>query len=186
VPVGVSRTAELSKPLTDEEWERLVVDLRETFRAHGKVERHGSLRQWTNGNLKALIEPTATGQRLRLETKSENLIMRLGFGALFSVMMLLFTLVVLTKDPVPFSKLMFMGMMVLMGAGFAGSALFKAPRWASTREKQMEDIIERTTRITTPAAVAAHERAASLGVDALPDQEDATLHPSHRTVRDRG
>jgi DNA-3-methyladenine glycosylase II len=37
--------------LSDDQWDRLVVDLRETFNAAGIVGREGSLRQWRNGNL---------------------------------------------------------------------------------------------------------------------------------------
>src|SRR6185369_2512687 len=52
----------------EDEWDRLVVDLRETFDARGTIRSDGSLKQWTNGNLQALLEPTATGHRLRLRT----------------------------------------------------------------------------------------------------------------------
>lgn len=68
LPVGVSRTVQLNRHLSDEEWERFIVDLRETFNARGVVKTQGSLRQWTNGNLQALLEPTATGHRIRLRT----------------------------------------------------------------------------------------------------------------------
>ena len=68
LPIGVGRTIELDRRLTDDEWERLVVDLRETFDARGVLRHEGSLRQWTNGNLQALLEPTATGHRVRLRT----------------------------------------------------------------------------------------------------------------------
>ena len=36
LPIGVARTVELDRPVTDEEWERLVVALRETFNAKGQ------------------------------------------------------------------------------------------------------------------------------------------------------
>ena len=60
MPVGVSRTVTSAGNFTEREWERLVVDLRETFDAKGAVKREGSFRQWTNGNLQALVEPTAS------------------------------------------------------------------------------------------------------------------------------
>jgi hypothetical protein len=66
--IGVGRTIHLGRRLNDEEWERLVVDLRETFDARGAVRHDGSFRQWTHGNLQALLEPTPTGHRLRLRT----------------------------------------------------------------------------------------------------------------------
>ncbi|MGH7710825.1 MAG: hypothetical protein ACREOG_06050, partial [Gemmatimonadaceae bacterium] len=61
LPIGVGRTVDLDRRLSEDEWERLVVDLRETFDARGTVRREGSLRQWTNGNLQAVLEPTETG-----------------------------------------------------------------------------------------------------------------------------
>ncbi len=53
---------------SDEEWERLVVDLRETFDARGIVRHDGALKQWTNGNLQVLLEPDEKGHRVRLRT----------------------------------------------------------------------------------------------------------------------
>src|SRR5256885_1921936 len=66
--IGVARTVNLNRRLTDEEWERLVVQLREVFNARGRTRSDGSLRQWTNGNLQVLLEPTETGHRLRFRT----------------------------------------------------------------------------------------------------------------------
>src|SRR2546421_11945060 len=66
--IGVARTVNLNRRLTDEEWERLVVQLREVFNARGRTRSDGSLRQWTNGNLQVLLEPTETGHRLRFGT----------------------------------------------------------------------------------------------------------------------
>src|SRR5438034_10320554 len=68
LPIGVARTVNLNRRLTDEEWERLVVQLREVFNARGRTRSDGALRQWTNGNLQVLLEPTATGHRLRFGT----------------------------------------------------------------------------------------------------------------------
>src|SRR5437762_900434 len=66
LPIGVERQVTLRRRLTDEEWERLVVQLRDVFKARGRTKSEGSLRQWTNGNLYALLEPTPTGDPLRL------------------------------------------------------------------------------------------------------------------------
>src|SRR5688572_10704353 len=62
LPLGVGRTVDLPRKLTDAEWEQLVVDLRTTFDAQGKLAGQGSLREWLNGNLRAMIEPTPTGE----------------------------------------------------------------------------------------------------------------------------
>jgi hypothetical protein len=47
IPVGVSRTVDLGRQLTEHEWERLVVDLRETFDAKGTVKRAATPRSPT-------------------------------------------------------------------------------------------------------------------------------------------
>src|SRR5690242_10355717 len=47
LPIGVGRTVALQRTLTEAEWERLVVDLRETFDARGRIRAEGSFRQWT-------------------------------------------------------------------------------------------------------------------------------------------
>ena len=59
--IGVGRSVELPRRLTDDEWHELVIDLRETFDAKGKLSGEGPFRQWTNGNLQALLEPTGAG-----------------------------------------------------------------------------------------------------------------------------
>ncbi|HKJ03198.1 MAG TPA: hypothetical protein VJ997_12105, partial [Longimicrobiales bacterium] len=56
--IGVGRVVDLPRPLTDQEWNRLVVDLRETFNAKGRISGQGAFRQWSNSNLQALLEPT--------------------------------------------------------------------------------------------------------------------------------
>ncbi len=62
---GVGRSVALERRLSTDEWERLVVKVRETFDARGNVKSEGGLRQWTNGNLQVLVEPTEHGDRLR-------------------------------------------------------------------------------------------------------------------------
>src|SRR5213594_5056788 len=68
LPIGVARTVNLNRRLTEEEWGRLVVQLREVFDARGSTRSDGDLRQWTNGNLQVLLEPTGTCHRLRFRT----------------------------------------------------------------------------------------------------------------------
>ena len=68
IPVGVSRQVELPRQMTDGEFDRLVVRLRETFGAEGLVTREGTIRTWRNGNLRVALEPTAQGSRVRMST----------------------------------------------------------------------------------------------------------------------
>ena len=79
----MGRTVELPRALTDQERNRLVIDLRETFDAKGKIRDEGAFKQWTNSNLQALLEPTETGQRLRLRTVKGDARSFQGMGAAF-------------------------------------------------------------------------------------------------------
>ncbi|HMU60816.1 MAG TPA: hypothetical protein PKA66_03465 [Gemmatimonadales bacterium] len=142
LPLGVGRTVELGRRLTDEEWDQLVVDLRETFHARGTVRRDGSLRQWTNGNLQALLEPTATGDRLRLRTMNGNA-RGLMFGGLAIV-----GIALVPAMSAAFETGLGAALSGLVPMLFAGAVLFavgalRLPRWAKNRARQMEEVAAR-------------------------------------------
>ena len=157
-PIGVGRTVYLSRPLADEEWNRLVVDLRETFDARGKLREAGAFRQWTNSNLQALLEPTEDGARLRLKTVKGDGQASLGVGAaMFAASSGAYALSLLSGIPVVVDP----GDSIILGTVGALlylSARIRLPKWAIRREKQMEGVIARLT-----AAVEG-------SVDAQPDQ----------------
>ena len=140
LPIGVGRTIELGRQLSEAEWERLVVDLRETFRASGRVRYDGPFRQWTNGNLQALLEPTATGHRVRLQTIKENSLslMTIGLGFLaVSVAMLVIGGV--SGSGAASSA----GTVAAMGAAMFGFGAIRLPGWARLRSRQMEGVVAR-------------------------------------------
>ncbi len=144
LPIGVGRTIELDRRLTDDEWERLVVDLRETFDAPGSVRYDGPFRQWTNGNLRALLEPTPTGHRLRLQTvkgSARSLIVS-GLAALGVGAGLLTAMVAGggAGDAGAVAALVFLGS---MGLGMFGLGAAGLPGWARLRRRQMEGIAAR-------------------------------------------
>ncbi|WP_457653855.1 hypothetical protein [Rhodocaloribacter sp.] len=130
---------------SDEDWDRLVVDLRETFQAPGEVLRDGSLRQWRNGNLHVLVEPAESGHRLRFRTLSETLKGGLIGGLLFLVMGLFLMLLVVAKGKflVDMGKTMLVAMFALAGLGGMGVTAYRLPRWRAERERQMEAIAAR-------------------------------------------
>lgn len=150
LPIGVSRTVELSRRLTDEEWDQLVVDLRDTFEARGRVRVDGTLREWTNGNLQALLEPTPTGQRLRLRTVNANArgFMLIGVGM---IGIALAPLVVAALELGTGTALAGFAPFGLIGAAFFGLGALRLPRWSVTRARQMEGIATRLAALTAPA-----------------------------------
>lgn len=158
LPVGLHRVVSLERNPTEREWERLVADLRETFGATGRIQEHGGLRQWTNGNLYAFVEPTGSGYRLRMGTTKGSAPALLGTGVICLIMALYFFLLpyfVFTDSTlVP-------ALVSAAGAiGTLGYASLSLPAWASTRDRQMAGIAERLT--------------ASMAAEALPPERDET------------
>ncbi len=142
LPIGVTRAVDLNRWLTDEEWERVVAQLREVFDAYGNTRSDGLSRQWSNGNLRVLLEPTETGHRLRFRTlnvAARNSIT--GGLALFggSAAMALAAAAVgnaahAAAGFVPWS---------LMGLGMIANGAFRLPKWARLRGRQMEEVAVR-------------------------------------------
>jgi hypothetical protein len=153
-PVSVARTVDLPGPLSDETWDRLVADLRETFQATGEVRRDGALRQWRNGNLHALIEPADSGHRLRLRTLNGNARGALLGGLAFFAMNLAFMLVAAVSAGMDPGTLL-LALMSAIGLGSMGVAAYHLPRWRAERARQMEGIAARAVERAgaPPAAV---------------------------------
>lgn len=143
LPVGVGRTVELGRTLSDEEWERLVVDLRRTFDAKGVVSRDGTLRQWTNGNLHAYLEPGESGQRLRMRTFNESarlfMLGGLGYAGVGVVIALSAWLTGRLAGP----RLTGVAVLTLIGGGLFAIGAARLPAWARRRLEQMQGLADR-------------------------------------------
>ena len=142
--IGVARTVNLNRRLSDEEWERLVVQLREVFNARGRTRSDGSLRQWTNGNLQVLLEPTETGHRLRFRTTHGAA--RASIGAGLAVLGV--TAIVALSGAIWGTlgdAASGIALMAAAGVGMIASGALRLPRWARLRERQMEALAARIT-----------------------------------------
>ena len=151
LPVGVERTVDLGRRVTDAESERIVVRLREVFDARGTLGAHGSFRQWTNGNLQALLEPTANGHRLRLRTTKGSAragvsvgLAALGMGAVVSIAAAAGGHLVASLPGVL--------TMALTGAGMIAYGVLPLPRWAKLRASQMEAIAASVSEPAEPGS----------------------------------
>lgn len=139
LPVAVRRTVDLNRRLSDAEWERLVVKLREVFNARGSTRTEGSLRQWTNGNLQVLLEPTETGHRLRFGTMHGGARAAIGAGlatlGVAGVVAISGIIGGTVAESLP-------GIAVLSVAslGMIAIGALRLPRWARLRGRQMEAI----------------------------------------------
>ena len=140
VPVSVGRIVDLPGRLTDEEWTRLVVRLRDHFNARGTVTHEGSLRSWSNGNLQILMEPTLDGYRLRMRSLSNSIRGRLIAGAIT----LMATVALVALALLGGGGLSEVLTLVVLGGGpgsaLFGSAFFDSRRWTATRDAQFQEI----------------------------------------------
>jgi hypothetical protein len=146
LPIGVARTVNLNRRLSDDEWERLVVQLREVFNARGVTRSDGTLRQWTNGNLQVLLEPTETGHRLRFGTLHGGASAMIGAGltalAVAGVVAIVTSISGHLGDAV--AGIAFIS---LAGLGMIASGALRLPGWARLRGRQMEAI---ATKVALP------------------------------------
>ncbi len=144
LPIGVGMSADLGRKISDAEWERIVVDLRETFDARGKLSQEGSFRQWTNGNLHALLEPTPAGHRLRLRTiKGDARGMIAGGIAMFGFAVVTGGAALLGGGVDDTGMITSITTLAAAGAAMFGITGLRLPGWARTRMQQMEGIIAR-------------------------------------------
>lgn len=139
LPIGVGHTVDLGRPLAEEEWHALVGELRETFQATGKVREDGPFRQWTNGNLKVMVEPSGSGHRVRFQTYNGGArqMMTAGAASMGLAGALLVSSMLLpgvAQSGIP----MGVSMLAAMGVGFFGVGAFRLPAWARRRREQME------------------------------------------------
>ena len=156
--IGVGRTVYLDRPVSDHEWDLLVVDLRETFNARGTIRQEGSFRQWSNGRLQALLEPTDSGERLRLKTVKSSARTSILMGGTMLTLFVLYAAGILVGGEA--AGFVTLGLAWLVGASFFGRYWFRLPRWAATRERQMEEVSGRLV-----AALSAADRADETGKD---------------------
>lgn len=150
-PVEVLRTVSLPRAPTDHEWELLVAELRATFRARGKITTHGGLREWRNGNLYASIEPTETGNRLRMGTFKGDASSVNALGAV-GIVASTITFGSLAFWGVPTSVgdvALYLGPLLLGGGGIVAIAAnrLRLPRWRNERSDQMAHIAARIQTI---------------------------------------
>jgi hypothetical protein len=138
---GVGHTVHLDRRLTDEEWERFIVEVRETFNARGTMTSQGSLRQWSNGNLQVLLEPTEAGHRVRFRTVKGDAPWTFSAGLVASTVSVIGEVTaVLTGVAHDVGLVVSFGVLGAIGIGAAATTALRLPGWARVRKAQMEEL----------------------------------------------
>ena len=144
-PLAVSNKILLPRKLTEDEWERLVVDLRETYQKEGAITRDGSFLKWTDGDISVLAEPTGTGYQLRMTTAPQRkgaTKFVLGLGVAVVLISLIFWVQVFFLGKVQWSTIA-PGLFFLVIGMLPLFPLFFTPKWAERHRTKMEGIAKR-------------------------------------------
>lgn len=162
LPIAVSDEVELERQLSDEEWNALVRTAQELFSAPGRISQENTARQWANGRLAVVLEPSVGGHRLRLTTLNSHArrmiiggLVTLGAAATVSMAP------TVSGDPTLFANLDGMGVLALIGAAMLGRGVYGLRRWAERRQAQFHQLIERArvpAAAVTPRDLNEHHR----------------------------
>ena len=159
LPIAVGATLELDGPMSDSQWEMLVAELRTTFHARGTLRYDGPFRQWTNGNLQALVEPTPTGHRLRLQSMKGDARQMMRAGSIAFAAAGATLLATAAGGSLGHSgSAVGIGFMALMGVGMFAAGALRIPGWARLRQAQFAAVIARLTAPRTARDETAADR----------------------------
>ena len=149
-PMGVRRSVQLPRELTDREWETLAGELREAFGTRGRMISTGLTHEWTGDDVHAFLEPSGPGHRLRLDAQTFPLTVAAGAGA-FGVLVGLQALATSALDAATFGpvlEVLLPLLLVLVGAGAIGMNVIRLRRWSDDMEERMEYVVGRARALT--------------------------------------
>ncbi|GAB5520228.1 MAG: hypothetical protein RhofKO_24790 [Rhodothermales bacterium] len=187
VPIGVSHTVDLPGSLSEANWHRVVAECQATFQADGKQRHTRTTREWYNGNLKIIAEPSESGHRLRMRTIKSDAKGLILMSAIFGVMGLVFTLLRFVNGvgtDLPETGIVFFWSGLAMGLVTA----LQQPGWARKREQQMATLAEKATawvEADATKALAPQTPSASRSMVEIPEQGEPQPLPSRNGQRSR-
>lgn len=141
LPVAVSRTVPLTRPVDDEEWHHLVANARRTFGARGKVEEQGRFREWWNGNLRVALEPSEDGDVLQMSTRKSSALSDIwGSLAVLTIAGVIMAVLAVGGELNEDWVTILGPVMIALGGLFLGGRALSLPKWARERQHQFEAI----------------------------------------------
>lgn len=153
VPVSTTHVVRLGRMLTPDEWDRFVVRMRDTFETPGAVLIEGSLRTWSHGQLRVLLEPLEVGARLRFESLDENAngllegALAMAWGGAFLLVFL--GLIATFKEAVPWGLWALAGSLPAVALAALPAGRKRAAEWLPVRHRQFELLGEEARRVAS-------------------------------------
>jgi hypothetical protein len=109
----------------------------------------GSLKQWSNGNLRVLLEPTDAGHRVRFMTVKGNAPWTVGGGLVLTAAGVIGEMTaVLTGVAHVVGLGASFGVVGAIGIGAIATTALRLPRWVRARKDQMEELGARVSAIS--------------------------------------
>jgi hypothetical protein len=147
LPTSVGHVVPLRRAPTDQEWARIVTELRSTFGDRGEAVSHGESREWSAGSLHAFVEPIAGGYRLRISESVDAGIIAAWLLGGFTLAFALMILVILLGKDDPGFRFVVPAFFALPASILIGGSMAYLPGWARRRQDQMELLASRVTAL---------------------------------------
>lgn len=149
LPVTVSRAVPLSRRLSDDDWEQLVSQLRETFAAEGRTRVAGARREWRVGNLRVTHEPAGDGALLRLRTRKGDARVYGQMGVMLLLVAATAAVVAMvgTPEAADAKRMAVAWLAGLMGLLLLVVGALRLPAWARVRSRQFDALASFARRI---------------------------------------
>lgn len=197
-PTEVERTRVVPYQVSDDEWARMVAEVRHAFDDDGSVGQIGKVREWTavgrglrrDVAMRLALEPVEGGTRVTLRQSVRETTKGFTIAAVINAAMaVLFFVLGFAADPELFIAAALMGGMALAFTGITRGWLGV---WGSRQEAKFDGVLDRleliarttepeTEHPTEAASAAPAER--RLDLDALPDEPDSMGAAERRRTR---
>ncbi len=163
-PVALKKTISLREKMSDDDWERLVVDLREVFGTEGHLSQEGSFRKWIGLDVKVHVEPdNAAGYRVRIQTGEHRrgiIDFALGMGVIIFLISMIFWVQAIFMGKMVASVLL-PGTVFLLTSLICLLPLARLPKLANERISQLQTIAARIMERANLVAPVAEAKPAS-------------------------
>jgi len=146
LPVSASHQVEFEGPLSDDDWNRLVAQMRIAFRASGKTHNEGEFRSWRNGKLQISVEPTSNGHRFQMstyKTSAKAALLGTAAGGIVATTLLVAAMLFGQMDV---RDMVILGLFAGVSLGAFSINFLTLRRWAALRKSQMVSLAERAAQ----------------------------------------